>query len=172
MSITANSTFTVQNGTLYTASDSVSVLGSSSSMASLTHPQLGLYTYQHPPEEVEGFDVGGPIIKPLWVHSVTVGGGVDALFDGSIRDVVVIERWMQGDVGCSTVQYRAMLAHFKTPPSSPTTQFVVWAPSYLTASTYNVIIEDLRVPAFDQRLLAKGYVPGPVELQMRLVSAV
>lgn len=186
MTLSATANFTVADGTLYTASATVSVLGAATHMAGqLTHPQLGAYAYANTPDQVEGMDSNGVIVRPLWVHSQTLGGGVDAVWPGNLRDSVVVERWQQGDVGCKLAQYYALVNFFKTLPTDPVTQFVVWAPNYITSAQYNVILTavrcgggdvvDLRLKGYKHTNYAAtggiGFAPGPVELEMRVVSA-
>lgn len=177
MTITASSTFTVASGSALSASVSSSVLAavtSPSGRGRLVHPQLGTYDYANTPDEVEGIDATG-LVRPLWIHSVTVGGGVDALWPGHIRDVTVVERWRNGDVGSTLALFRALWQMFSTTPTDPVGTWVVWSPNYLSAVQYRVLLVDVRAgggQVLDLRLLRKGYAPQPVELQMRLVSAV
>lgn len=178
MTLTANGTFNVADQTPLSASASVVVqppvtVGTGHG-GRLVHPTLGTYDYSTSPDELVNID-GGPLYGPIWSHSATLGGGVDTVWEGSLRDTRVLERWGTiGDVGGPIALARMLWQFYANPPTPPS--YVIWAPTYATASTWNVAIVGVRVGAesytLNQVLLARGYVPAPIELEMRVISAI
>lgn len=137
----------------------------------LVHPALGAYDYSHTPDETVDLD-GDVLYGPSWAHAATLGGGVDAVWSGHIRDVVVVERWAQGDVGCPIAHLRMLLA--MRAALAPVATPVIWAPNYATARTYKVAIVDVRAGGervtINRRLESYGYAPQPVELELRILG--
>jgi hypothetical protein len=137
----------------------------------LVHPTLGAYDYSHTPDETVDLD-GDVLFAPAWAHAATLGGGVDAVWSGHIRDALVVERWAQGDVGCPIAHLRMLLA--MRAELAPVDAPVLWAPNYATARTYKVAIVDVRAGGervtLNRRLLSYGYAPQPVELELRILG--
>lgn len=184
MSLTASSTFAVADAAIESGSAAVVILPAAAAYnpatppaerprGRLTHPTLGVYDYAVPPTEVVNLD-GAVLVSPDWAHTKTLGGGVDALWSGHLRDPRVIERWSNGDTGGPIAHFRALYAFFANPPDPATGTPVVWAPSYATTLRYNVALVGLRVGGeemrIDLRLARNGYVPPPLELELRVIG--
>lgn len=138
----------------------------------LTHPTLGVYDYANTPSETVNID-GDVCYAPVWASARTLGGAVHALWDGYLRDPVVVERWLQGDTGGTIGHLRQLWQFYANPPDPAGTQ-VLWEPNYANASAYWVIITAVRAGGeeytLDRFLAALGYAPAPVELEMRVLS--
>lgn len=180
MSLTSTATIIVADQTPTTASTSVVILPPSSAPGAvakgrLIHPTLGTYDYPQAPEETQNVD-GGPVYRPIWSHAQTLGGAASALWSGYLRDARVIERWKQGDVGMPAAFARALWAFFTNPPNPADDSFILWTPSYAgTDQQWRVAITDLRIGGdgfnIDWRLMNfASYVPGPIELEMRVLG--
>ena len=177
MPITESGTFDVEDADEVSGSGSAPVLSSSGmdwvGRGRLVHPTIGTYDYDRTPDDVVNLDAG-VVVRPIWSHSVTLGGGVDALWAGSMRDVVVVERWRNGDVGAPIELARALLQMLTVPPVDPSANFVLWYPNYLTTAGYKVALLDLRSGGqsftLDLRLASYGFTPQPLELEMRILG--
>ena len=177
MSLSSNATFTVADQAAATDIIHAVVqppLGyGTGGKGRLTHPTLGVYDYVHPPTHTVNID-GDVCFPPEWAHSKTLGGGVDVLWPGYVRDVIVTERWAEGEVG-SVIEHLRMLWYFLSNPPDPSlNSFVVWTPNYATDRTYNVALISVVAGdaeyTLDRRLASWGYAPQPVELKMRVLD--
>lgn len=138
----------------------------------LVHPTLGVYDYANTPTETVNVD-GDVCFGPIWSHEQTIGGGVDTQWPGYMRDVVVVERWAQGDVGSLLSHLRQLWAFFANPPASGA--YVLWSPNYANANTYRVAIVAVTAGGEEYKIdrwLAdkRGYTPSPVEIKMRVLG--
>lgn len=184
MAITASGTFTVTDQAPTTVASSISVLPplgfNAGGRGKLTHPTLGAYEYATAPTEVVNLD-GDVCFPPIHAHTQTIGGGVDTVWPGYIRDAKVIEIWKQGEVGCPIEHLRMIWNLFiNAPPLSGPS--VIWEPNYINAQKYNVLITAVRsgdrqtegqlgwTYSLDLRLARYGYAPLPVELEMRILG--
>jgi hypothetical protein len=177
MTLSASATFTVADQTPVTvAADAVvqpPVGFGTGGRGRLVHPTLGAYDYAVTPDEVENCD-GDVLIAPVWSHAMTLGGAVDALWPGYLRDALIVERWRNGDVGCPIDHLRQIWQLFANPPDPVTGTPVVWTPNYINANSYNVAIVSVRSGGsayrLDLRLARWGYAPQPVELSLRILG--
>lgn len=176
--LTASTTAIVADQAAVTASASTVVQppvgATATGRGRLVHPTLGVYDYANTPDETVNID-GDLWFPPIWAHSTTLGGGVDVLWPGFARDVVVVERWKQGDVGCPIEHLRALWALYANPPNPQAGSFVVWSPNYASAKSWRVALVKLSAGGdegitLDRRLLKSGYAPGPVELHLRIIG--
>lgn len=139
----------------------------------LVHPVLGAYDYVNTPDEVVNLD-GDVLYGPTWAHAPTLGGAVDALWSGFIRDALVIERWGNGTVGCPIDHLRQLWAMYANPPDPNAGAPVVWSPNYANARSYNVAIVNVSAGGeaytLKMRLARYGYAPSPVEIQFRILG--
>lgn len=180
MALSASTTFDVQAAATVSAEAAVTVLPAvgygTGGKGRIVHPSLGILDYYAQPDETDGLD-GDVIVKPLWSRQRTIGGQIDTLWNGFIRDAVVVERWINGDVGSPLNHARALYQMFMNPPSPDDGMdgAVLWAPSYATARTYRVVLADLRIGgegySIDWILTKSGpYTPSPVELELRILG--
>ena len=181
MAITSTTTLTVADQTPTTGAAQVVILPPSSTpgfgTGRLVHPTLGTLDYPVPPEETEDVD-GGPVYRPVWSRARTLGGTADALWSGYLRDAEVLERWQNGDVGMPLPFFRMLWLMFTNPPDPAAGSFVLWSPTYAgTALSWKVAISSLSAGGdrygMDWLLAKKGvggFVPGPVELEMRVLG--
>lgn len=182
MAITATSTFDVTDQTPTTVSASTVVQApvgfGTGGRGRLVHPTLGSYDYANTPSQIENVD-GDICVPALWSHATTLGGGVDALWSGFVRDALVTERWgstqVYGtEVGCTMAQLRQLWQFFANPPDPSTGAFVVWSPNYINGNSYNVAIVAVTAGGkgytLDVRLAGQGYAPNPVEMQLRILG--
>lgn len=177
MTITASTTFDVTDQTPTTVSASTVVQAAvgygTGGRGRLVHPTLGAYDYVNAPDDVENCD-GDVLIAPMWSHAMTLGGAVDALWPGYLRDAKIIERWRNGDVGCPIEHLRQLWQLFANPPDPVSGTPVVWSPNYINALSYKVALVDVRSGGqgyrLDLRLARYGYAPQPVELEMRVLG--
>lgn len=138
----------------------------------LVHPDLGTYDYYSAPDETVNVD-GGPLYRPIWSRAQTLGGSADALWSGFLADARVVERWANGEVGAPIAHLRMLWQFFTNPPTPD--EFIIWTPTYAdTSQGYKVAIVDVRAGGgeytIDRRLLAYGYAPQPVEIEMRVIG--
>jgi hypothetical protein len=148
----------------------------------LVHPTLGVYDYEYPPTDTEGFD-GDVCVGPIWTHTPTLEGAIDAMWPGHIRDALVLERWMagitnkgdEGGIGPPISVLRALWAFFANPPADPIANPVIWSPTYATTRSYRVVIVGVRSGGegyrVDRQLLRLfDHAPPPVELVLRVLG--
>lgn len=179
MSLSASSTFDVLDASTESAEVTVIVQPAAGygtgGRGRLVHPTLGTLDYVVSPDEVVDFD-GAPLYRPQWARGQTLGGQVDTLWPGFLRDAVVIERWRNGEVGCPIAHLRALWAFFAAPPDPAAGQVVLWHPNYASAAAYKVALANLRAGGeritIDRRLAGYGFAPQPVELELRILGAV
>lgn len=140
----------------------------------LVHPTLGDYVYWNTPDETVNFD-NDVIFGPEWVHAKTLTSGAETLWAGKLRDAVVTERWVNGDVGSVITHLRALYTFFANPPAPGGTNYVKWYPNYATASYWYVVMAQIRSGGqeytINRRLSSYGYAPTPVENVMRIIAA-
>ncbi len=136
----------------------------------LIHPIIGAIDYQAAPDEWSNFD-RDIIIPPNWTHTTTLSSGADLLWDGSIRDVVVTERWTSA-AAMPLAQLRALIQIWTNPPD-PSQTSVEWHPNYWTPIAFNVNVTSVTVRGSEvtlDGLARQGWVRGPVEMRLRLVG--
>jgi hypothetical protein len=147
--LTSSATLTVSPGATVTVSASTIVapaLGyGAGGTGRLIHPTLGTYDYDVTPNEWVNL-MGDVIIPPIRSNNLTLSGATNALWAGTIRDVLCEEHWTvtRGDFSMRTAQLAMLLAMFQTPPD-PTTSWVLWYPNYATNLGYKVLLESLTV---------------------------
>lgn len=178
MSLTSASEFTVQDASTETTQVQLSILpvaAPGEGTGRLIHPTLGTYDYALAPEKWTNMD-GDAIKAPIWAGERALEGHVNTLWHGHIEDVVVLERWL-GRAGAAMPfdQLRMFIGMWQNPPD-PEEGYVQWAPSYVNAHTYNVILEDLAVGQGGIELshlaIKNDLVQDAVTLQIRLVNRV
>ena len=181
MTLTSSSTFNVQDSALESAEVAGTVQApvgfGTGGKGRLVHPTLGTYDYPIAPTDTVNVD-GDVCFPPSWVTAPTLAGGAVTLWEGNMRDAQVIERWAEGDVGCSVAHLRALWALFANPPDPEdlveADRFVVWTPSYANANSYKVALVAVRSGGeeykLDRRLAEYGYAPQPVELVLRVID--
>ncbi len=177
MTLVATSTFNVTDQAPTTVAATAPVLPPVSYGAGgrgrLVHPTLGAYDYANTPDETVNLD-GDICVPPIWSHTQTLGGGVDALWPSYPRDCEVIERWLQGDVGCPINHLRQLWQFFVNPPDPVTGSPIIWAPNYASPRTYKVFLVGLTAGGeqykLNTRLARYGYAPTPVELKLRIFA--
>lgn len=148
----------------------------------LIHPVLGAFDYEVKPDEWMNID-GDVIIPPVWASTRTLTGAANVLWNGSIRDVVVEERWKAlGGLAMPISQLR-MLMMIWTNPVDPVEGYVQWYPSYITPLGFNVLPVGLQVGGgsgitFDDVVNYKdaegnpdGWVTNPVTFVLKLVGS-
>lgn len=180
MTLSATSTFTVSDQATTDLTAAVTILPAAGAgpggKGRLIHPTLGTFDYYSPPDETENLDRAGAVMRAMWARSQTLGGQIDVLWPGYLRDVRVIERWKNGDVGSPLAHLRTLAAMAATPPdpAGGLAGAVVWAPTYAIATRYAVVLAAVRVGGseyrIDWRLEGLGYTPSPVELEMRILG--
>ncbi len=173
--LTSQTTFTVGESTVETASINLSILpaiGAGTGKGRLIHPTLGTYDYEKCPDEWQNVD-GDVIIPPVWSSSKTLEGASNTLFAGHIRDVIVEERWTD-EVSAPLTMVRMLTSFWQNPPD-PALDFVRWYPNYINALGFKVILMSLELNGaginFDW-FSRNGYVHGALVLRMRIVGRV
>lgn len=146
----------------------------------LIHPVLGAFDYEVKPDEWMNID-GDAIIAPVWASTKTLTGSANVLWNGSIRDVIVEERWKAlGGLAMPASQLRMLLMMW-TNPVDPVEGYVQWYPSYISPLGYNVLPVGLQVGGsgitFDDVVNYKdadgnpdGWITNPVTFMMKLVG--
>lgn len=174
--LTATGSFTVGDAATESVSISLPVIGLAGSYTGtgrLIHPSLGTYDYARAPNEWVNMD-GDVIIPPIWSSSKTLLGSANSLFVGDIRDVTVEETWTQSGAAMEAAMVRMLISFWMNPPD-PGVAFVQWYPTYTSELGFNVVMLDLtlkgRSIAFDS-LSHAGWVRGPVNLKMKIVSRI
>jgi hypothetical protein len=173
--LTSQTTFTVGEAAIELAAASLTILPVTevgSGKGRLVHPALGAYDYPHAPDEWSNMD-GDALIAPIWASAKTLDGSANTLFAGSLRDVVVEERW-NGELTAPMAMVR-MLASFWQNPPDPALDYVQWYPSYANALGFKVIVLALDVNGQGINLdyiSRQGWVTGNVVLRMKLVGRV
>lgn len=173
--LTSQTTFTVGEAATETVAATLTILpapGAGAGKGRLVHPTLGTYDYPYAPDEWSNMD-GDAIIAPIWASTKTLDGSANTLFAGSLRDVVVEERWT-GDLSAPMAMVRMLAAFWQNPPD-PATDYVRWYPSYANSLGFKVIILDLQVDGqgFNLDFVSRqGWVAGGVVLRMRLAGRV
>lgn len=181
MSISATTTFDVIDSAIESATVTPTVMppvGVGTGRGRLIHPTYGIYDYANTPNQV--VNLLGALIYTPTVEAVRTLGGAQATFWARLlAGTVVTERWTMGDVGCSLPQATAFLTYWMDQQDVEDALYTVWYPSYASdLLAYNVLIQAVRVGpqqvTSDLQLAelgTDGYVPGPVELQMLVLSA-
>lgn len=177
MAITVSGTFSVADQAPTTVGANATVLPplgfNAGGRGKLTHPTLGAYEYITAPTEVVNVD-GDVCYPPIFAHTMTIGGAVDTVWPGFLRDARVIERWKQGEVGCPIEHLRMLWQIFVNPPDLATGVPVIWEPNYINARRYNVLITSVKAGGeeytLDLRLARYGYAPLPVEVELRILG--
>jgi hypothetical protein len=176
VALTASATFTVADSSAVSTSGQIIIqppvgIGTGGK-GRLIHPTVGTYDYLVRPTHTVNFD-GEVAYPPVWRHTMTLGGGVDALWPGFIRDVEVIEHWATGEVGCPIDHLRMLWTLFANPPAVGVVP-VIWVPNYASSAEFDVAIVDVTAGGkeytLDRRLAEWGYAPQPVELKMRILA--
>lgn len=177
MTLTATSTFTVANAGTLSAVLAPTIgppVGVGTGFGRLVHPILGTLDYYKQPDHVSNMD-GDAIYGPIWTHSNTLGGGVDAVWNGFIGDVICTEMW--SDKALVFLPHVQLLAYFwMNPPDPSTGSYVLWYPNYRNGHCFQVAMIDLKVGGkeytYDTILAYQNYVEVPLELQLRLIGKV
>lgn len=174
--LSASSTLTLTDGTVTVESLPVTVLPAlpgGSGKGRLVHPTLGAYDYDLEPSEWTNV-LGDVIIAPIWSSNLTLGGASNTVWQGTIKDVLVEERWTaQGGLAMRASQLAMLLSIWQNPPD-PATSWVAWYPNYVTTQGFKVVITDLSVG--DSHGIALngyvrgGFVAGKVTLKMRIID--
>jgi hypothetical protein len=173
--LTSSATLAIADGAYEYESVIVTVLPAAmdgTGTGRLTHPSLGSYDYERPPDEWTNMR-GDAVIAPIWATTKTLLGAANTLFAGDLRDVIVEERWTQSIVWKSSMV--DMLLSMWTTPPDPTVAFVQWFPSYANDLGFNVVMIGMTLGGRDittTSLSHGGYDRGPLTLRMRIVSRV
>jgi len=146
--LSSSATFSVASSTALTISTTVPVFPAVTAPdgnGRIVHPDLGSYDYEFKPDEWINMDTDA-IIAPVWASTRTIGGAAHALWEGSIEDVVVEERWggKQNGMSMPITQLRQLMAIWQN-PVDPSVGYVQWFPNYINGNGYNVIPLDLVV---------------------------
>lgn len=175
MALSSSSTFDVADQATVSESLSVTVeppvgLGTGG-RGRLVHPTLGTYDYPNTPTETVNLD-GDVCFPPIFASSRTFGGNVHAQWDGFAGDVVVVERWVNGETGGPIAHLRALWQMYANPPEPG--DAVIWTPNYATSKSFRVLIVGVRSGGgeytIDRYLAGKGFAPSPVELELRVLG--
>lgn len=173
--LTSNEIFSVGDSTTIVESVDVLVIPAptpGSGNGRLIHPTYGTYDYGIAPESWGNIDTDA-VIPPIWANKRTLTGATNTLWNGSIKDVEVYERW-GGAVSMKAAQIRKFIQFWTNPPTP--TSYTVWEPNYINALSYKVIIVSVSCGGrtginMDYTVLQDdGFVKGPVEIKMRLVA--
>jgi hypothetical protein len=178
MTLTATATFDIEENVAASTTTTLIIQPAAayggSGNGRLEHPTLGTYDYAYSPDEVVDLDVG-PLYRPTWARATTLSGSADTLWQGTLADAVVIERWRHGEgsVGAPITFVRQLWQFYANPPDPADTP-VIWTPTYMSDTRYRVVLSSLRVGGerytLDRRLLSYGYTPSPVELELRILG--
>lgn len=174
--LTSSADFTVLDAPTEAASITLTVLpiaGAGEGSGRLIHPTLGIYDYPGAPDEWTNMD-GDAVIAPVWSSTLTLDGAANTLWQGTIQDVVIEERWLgHGGLSMPIDQLRMLLSMWMNPPD-PATGYVQWQPSYANSHTYNVIVLAVLVSGQPgstlNYIIKQGWVAAPVTLRLRLVG--
>lgn len=182
--LTSEATFTVVPSSLVVADFQFSVLPAwpvQSGRGRLVHPVLGSFDYEYKPDEWVNID-GDVIIPPIWASTKTLGGAANVLWNGYLRDVVVIEKWKAlGGLAMPISQMR-MLYMIWTNPVDPVIGYVHWYPNYISPLGFKVIPLDLKAGGdsgitFDDVVnylgendTPNGWMVNPVTLTLKIVD--
>lgn len=146
----------------------------------LVHPLFGPFDYHAKPDEWVNIDTD-IVIPPVWSSVRSLGGSVNALWPGYVRDVVVEERWKSlGGLAMPIGQLRWMIMMWVN-PVDPDTGYVQWYPNYVSPLGYRVLLLNLAVGgqqgiALDDVINyldangPDGWVTAPVTLTMKIVE--
>lgn len=173
--LTSQTTFTVGEAATETVAARLTILpvpAAGTGKGRLTHPTLGTYDYPSAPDEWSNIDHDA-IIAPIWASTKTLDGAANTLFAGSLRAVVVEERWT-GELSASIEMVRMLAAIWQNPPD-PAADHVRWYPNYTSALGFKVIVLALEVGGQGINLdfiSRQGWVTGNVVLRMRLAGRV
>ena len=174
--LNSNTVFSVGDATTVIETVDVVVLAAptpGSGKGRLIHPTYGTYDYAIGPEQWGNVDTD-VIIPPIWANKTTLSGASNTLWQGSIKDVQVYERW-GGQVSMHAEQMRKFVQFWTNPPTPPA-DYVVWEPNYINALSYKVIITDVTCGGrsginMDYTVFqGDQFVKGPLEIKMRLVG--
>lgn len=175
MSITNTASYSVADQATASASASVVVQPAAvvgTARGRLIHPTLGTYDYLNTPTDTVNVDAG-VLYGPIWTHTPTLGGAVDAVWAAKLKDARVVERWANGDTGGPIAHLRALWSFYANPPD-PASAWVLWYPNYCTAQGYKVAMVAVRAGGSDvtlnRRMLGQGYSTGAVELELRVIG--
>ena len=172
--LTASTTFSI--GAASTVVESVTTVilpavAAGEGQGRLVHPTLGTYDYAFMPDAWVNID-GDAIIAPVWASSTTLDGASNTLWQGSLRDVVVEERWT---FAVKPAHLRAILAMWMNPPD-PADGYVQWFPNYTNGNGYAVIMLAVTVggQAVQLNYISRrhDFVIEDMALQMRLVERI
>jgi hypothetical protein len=179
--LTSTATFTIADASAAVAETTVQVLPAApfpSGSGRLVHPTLGAYDYEVKPDEWVNID-GGLVVPPVWASTKTMGGAVNALWPGYLRDVLTEERWKSlGGLSMPIGQLRMLIMIWST-PVDPATGYVEWYPNYISPLGFKVIPINLGAAGivFDDVVNSKdewgdpnGWVTQAVTLQLKLVE--
>jgi hypothetical protein len=179
--LTATSTFLISEGDTVSESAEVVVLpvaGAGQGTGRLVHPTLGTFDYGHAPDRWRNLR-GDVVVPPVWASTTTLGGVSNALWPGSVQDVVVEEEWNAGELSLEVEDLDVLNAFWTTPPD-PTlgmpNGYVQWWPSYATDLGFYVALLTVRCGEGDGQtfdpLVDQGWVMGPLLLTMRVVARI
>jgi hypothetical protein len=145
--LTSSAEFTVLDASTEATSVTLTVLPiaeAGEGSGRLIHPSLGTYDYPQGPDEWTNMD-GDAVIAPVWSSTLTLAGAANTLWQGTLQDVVIEERWLgRGGLSMPIDQLRMLLSMWMNPPD-PASGYVQWAPGYANSHTYKVILLNILV---------------------------
>jgi hypothetical protein len=154
---------------------------SSTGNGRIGHPTFGTYDYEVKPDQWVNMDADA-IVRPVWASNKTLTSATNVLWAGSIRDVVVEERWTQ-PLSMPIGMFRLLATIFMN-PVDPSVGYCQWFPNYVNGHGYFVIPISLSAGdstncVFDDIVnykgdngLSQGWLTSPVTFQMRLIRRI
>lgn len=174
--LTSEDTFSIgANPSITTESVTVTVVAPPTAPGGkgrLIHPSLGTYDYEIAPDEWTNLDTD-ILVPPVWQHERTLKGGTSTRWSGYLRDVEVVERWLNRYVMLGP-QFRMLVDMWRNPPTPPS--YVIWCPNYITALQYKVEIVSISTGGsqgitLDYTVLqGDGFIKGPLELTYKIID--
>jgi hypothetical protein len=174
--ITNNTAFTIAAQSTAVVETDVEVIAAGvagEGLGRLIHPTLGTFDYPYMPEQWTNMD-GSAIIFPNWQSSKTLGSAQNTLWNGVLRDTECTEIWTApGGLAMPMDMLRILLNFFQNPPD-PTTDYVQWWPSYITALGFDVVIKRMQVGSKEitfTDISLQGWIDQPVEITYQLIGS-
>ena len=151
----------------------VSAVGYPGGKGRLYPPVYGTYDYDIAPDEWDNLDLD-VLYPPIWSHTQTLTSVVSTRWAGTIKDVVVRERWINRVV-FKSAQFRMFIDMWMNPPSAGN---IVWSPTYVTNTQFNV--EMVSIDAGGSNGLTQdylllqggGFIKGPFTIEYKVISKV
>jgi hypothetical protein len=170
--LTASTTFSVGASSTVVETVTTTILAAvaaGSGRGRLVHPTLGTYDYSHMPDQWVNVD-SDVIIAPIWANARTLDGAANTLWQGSIRDVEVEERWT---FAVPVAHLRTILSYWQNPPD-PDDGYVSWYPNYANGNGYQVLMLNVSVGGEGVMLnwvsRRHSFVIEDMALRMRIVA--